>query len=111
VVEIVGTFLLVSVVNAAVDPQRAGAIIHISALGPLAIGMVRVVPAKGVRSSTSQLNLSQVSSLEPPEPPKLSYRVLSSPKSQRVEVLRGKFVITVDTELKALYLSVILTET
>ena len=40
VVEIVGTFLLVSVVNATVDPQRAGAIIHISALGPLAIGMV-----------------------------------------------------------------------
>jgi glycerol uptake facilitator-like aquaporin len=36
--EIVGTFLLVSVVYAAVDPQRAGAVIHISALGPLAIG-------------------------------------------------------------------------
>ena len=38
VVEIVGTFLLVSVVNAAVDPQRAGAIIHIS------VGRCRLTP-------------------------------------------------------------------
>jgi len=37
--EIVGTFLLVLVVYAAVDPQRAGEVVHISALGPLAIGL------------------------------------------------------------------------
>jgi aquaporin PIP len=36
--EIMGTALLVFVVYAAIDPLRAGKVIHIGALGPVAIG-------------------------------------------------------------------------
>lgn len=43
VAEIVATFLLVLTVYAAVDPQRAGSNIQISALGPLAIGFAVTV--------------------------------------------------------------------
>merc|ERR1712032_146615 len=37
--EIMGTGLLMVIVAATVDPARAGEIIHISSLGPFAIGM------------------------------------------------------------------------
>lgn len=43
IAEVIGTFFLLTVVYATVDPQRSNNTLHISALGPLAIGMAITV--------------------------------------------------------------------
>lgn len=52
IAEVIGTFFLLTVVYATVDPQRSNNTLHISALGPLAIGMaITVVTFSSSRST------------------------------------------------------------
>jgi len=43
IAEVIGTFVLLTVVYCTVDPQRSASVMHISALGPLAIGLTITV--------------------------------------------------------------------